>query len=717
MVYFLLFISWIVFADVSAQLTPVREEIFDSSKQHRLQWTFSPLNAWNETQMQLGKNYTHSVYQACNPELNKDHKTLWTNWIPKQDARELFLDLRFAQADQQPLSVYVRESNETHNQYFRRPKRSPLLQITVQHPFPDAVPQDEHLRHAKGLKLGKISQKGFHLGFSYSGKCTFIASIQVFFLKCPTLVWNQMEFEETAAGGLGRGVCVNGSVEISTPKRECNTNGTWGPPQGLCVPDTGYKTDGNHSEIRPPVNLFSAPDSIADSSLGPSSVLTAGLVCSVLVFLILIAVVFIFVRRHKLSGGQETEPLSRSGVTQYRRTQELVYTAHPELINICRMSSCDQSGDCRPCPPRSTTLGEEVSQRDNGYEQLHTDRPQHESTIEVLEGMSDRLLCDLRDVMVERTKLIMGQKLGKGEFGAVYEGIFSPQKGQDIRVAVKTLKGAVHSKEDLESFLKEAEIMKHFDHVNVVRLLGVALERDPGSSIHVPLVILPFMKHGDLHSFLKATRYGDIPMFVPYQRLLGFMIDIAAGMEYLSLQGFLHRDLAARNCMLGDDLHVCVADFGLSKNIYSSNYYRQKNMKVNMPVRWMAIESLSDFLYTTKSDVWSFGITMWEITSRGKVPYPGITGHDLLDFLENGHRLKQGDNDSKLYELMLSCWHRDPSQRPGFGELGQSLKALLSELPPLETSEEAHYINLGLEAASDHQDSAESLEPEVERMM
>uniref|UniRef100_A0A673KK17 receptor protein-tyrosine kinase n=1 Tax=Sinocyclocheilus rhinocerous TaxID=307959 RepID=A0A673KK17_9TELE len=233
---------------------------------------------------------------------------------------------------------------------------------------------------------------------------------------------------------------------------------------------------------------------------------------------------------------------------------------------------------------------------------------------------------------------------------------------------------------------------------------------DPGrSSIHVPLVILPFMEHGDLHSFLKATRYGDVPMFVPYQSLLGFMIDIAAGMEYLSLQGFLHRDLAARNCMLGDDLHVCVADFGLSKNIYSSNYYRQTNMDVNMPVRWMAIESLSDFLYTTKSDVWSFGITMWEITSRGKMPYPGISGHELLDFLENGHRLKQGDNDSKLYELMLSCWHRDPSQRPGFGELGQSLKALLSELPPLEASNEAHYINLGLEAAGDHQDSAEVL--------
>ncbi|KAK2913465.1 hypothetical protein Q8A67_001864 [Cirrhinus molitorella] len=695
---------------MSTQLPPVREEIFDSSKQRGLQ----PSNAWNETQMQLGKDYAHSVYQACNPELNGDHKTLWTNWIPKKDALELFLDISFAQADQEPLHIYVRESNEMHKQYSRRPQKA-LLKIRVQHQFPyvsNAAPQEEDLSHAKDIKLGKISQKGFYLGFSYSGNCTFIALIQVFFLKCPTFVWNQMEFKETAAGMFRRGGCVNGSEEITTPEIECQSNGMWGPPQGLCVYGTGNQTDGNHSEVRPPGNLLSTPDSIAESSRGHTPVLPAGLVCSILVLLILIAVVIIFVRRRKLSGRQETELISRSGVTQYQRHQEHVYTAQPEL-NTCRMGSCNHSGECGRCPPRGITHGEEVC----GYEQLHTNLPQLESTIEMLERMSDRLLCDLRDVMVERTKLIMGQKLGKGEFGAVYEGVFSPQKGQDIRVAVKTLKGAVHSKEDLESFLKEAEIMKHFDHTNVVKLLGVALERDPESSIYVPLVILPFMKHGDLHSFLKATRYGDVPMLVPYQSLLRFMIDIAAGMEYLSLQGFLHRDLAARNCMLGDDLRVCVADFGLSKNIYSSNYYRQKNMDVNMPVRWMAIESLSDFLYTTKSDVWSFGITMWEITSRGKIPYPGISGHELLDFLENGHRLKQGDNDSKLYELMLSCWHSDPSQRPGFGELGQSLKALLSELPPLEASKEAHYINLGLVASSDHQDTTETLEPEVAKML
>lgn len=195
--------------------------------------------------MQLGKDYAHSIYQACNPDFNTLEKVLWTNWIPKQDAQELFLDLSFAQNDQQPLYIYVRESNQTQNRYSRRPQRA-VFHVTVQHPFPvNTVPRDENLSHAKGLYLGKFSQNGIYLGFSYSGRCTFIASIQVFYMKCPTFAWNQMEFEETAAGGSRRGVCVNGSVEISSPKMECQSNGTWGPPQGSCVYDAGYQADGN----------------------------------------------------------------------------------------------------------------------------------------------------------------------------------------------------------------------------------------------------------------------------------------------------------------------------------------------------------------------------------------------------------------------------------------------------------------------------------------
>ncbi|XP_010772573.1 tyrosine-protein kinase receptor TYRO3-like, partial [Notothenia coriiceps] len=190
------------------------------------------------------------------------------------------------------------------------------------------------------------------------------------------------------------------------------------------------------------------------------------------------------------------------------------------------------------------------------------------------------------------------------------------------------------------------------------------------------------------------------PQFVPHQSLLRFMVDIAGGMQYLSSQGFLHRDLAARNCMLGDDLRVCVADFGLSKKMYSDNYYRQK-VAIRVPIKWMAMESLSESLYTTKSDVWSFGVTMWEIVSRGRTPYPGVSNHELLELLLSGHRLKPPqDCDHKLYEVMQSCWHEDPSLRPGFGELCETLRALLSELPELEASQEESYINHGLEVAA-----------------
>ncbi|XP_045919678.1 tyrosine-protein kinase receptor TYRO3 [Micropterus dolomieu] len=324
----------------------------------------------------------------------------------------------------------------------------------------------------------------------------------------------------------------------------------------------------------------------------------------------------------------------------------------------------------------------------------------NEGVVQLLEGLSGRLLASLKDVLVERNKLTLGKELGKGEFGSVYEGVFTPHEGMDIKVAVKTMRVGIHSQEDLHEFLKEAEIMQNFDHENVVRLLGVTLQREEDSSLPVPLVILPYMKHGDLRRFLIATRYGDIPMFVPHQSLLRFMIDIASGMDYLSSQGFLHRDLAARNCMLGDDLKVRVADFGLSKKIYSSNYYRQK-VVIRVPIKWMSMESLSESVYTTKSDVWSFGVTMWEIVSRGRTPYPGVHNHELLDLLLSGHRLKQPEEcDHKLYEVMRRCWDEEPTLRPGFRELGETLKGLLSELPVLEASQEASYINQGLEVAA-----------------
>ncbi|KAA0702444.1 Tyrosine-protein kinase receptor UFO [Triplophysa tibetana] len=231
-----------------------------------------------------------------------------------------------------------------------------------------------------------------------------------------------------------------------------------------------------------------------------------------------------------------------------------------------------------------------------------------EATLNTL-GISDELKQKLQDVMVDRHKLMLGKTLGEGEFGSVMEGLLT-QEDSVLKVAVKTMKIAICTRTEMEDFLREAACMKEFDHHNVMRLLGVCLQTVESEGYPSPVVILPYMKHGDLHSYLLYSRLGDSPVFLPSQMLVKFMTDIARGMEYLSGKNFIHRDLAARNCMLNENMNVCVADFGLSKKIYNGDYYRQGRIS-KMPVKWIAIESLADRVYTTKSDVTTQGGQQW----------------------------------------------------------------------------------------------------------
>ncbi|XP_075692319.1 tyrosine-protein kinase receptor UFO [Rhinoderma darwinii] len=321
-------------------------------------------------------------------------------------------------------------------------------------------------------------------------------------------------------------------------------------------------------------------------------------------------------------------------------------------------------------------------------------------------GISDDLKEKLRDVMVDRHKLTLGKTLGEGEFGSVMEG----QLNQDdyiLKVAVKTMKIAICTRTEMEDFLSEAVCMKEFDHPNVMRLIGVCLQNTENEGYPSPVVILPFMKHGDLHSFLLYSRLGDAPLYLPTQMLVKFMTDIASGMEYLSSKNFIHRDLAARNCMLNENMNVCVADFGLSKKIYNGDYYRQGRI-AKMPVKWIAIESLADRVYTTKSDVWSFGVTMWEIATRGQTPYPGVENSEIYDYLRQGNRLKQPpDCLDGLYELMASCWQLNSKDRPTFETLHRELETILKNLPPAKDPEEILYVNMEKPISSAFSDDGE----------
>ncbi|XP_066487568.1 tyrosine-protein kinase receptor TYRO3 [Tiliqua scincoides] len=317
-----------------------------------------------------------------------------------------------------------------------------------------------------------------------------------------------------------------------------------------------------------------------------------------------------------------------------------------------------------------------------------------EATLDSI-GISNELKTKLKDVLIQEQQFTLGRMLGKGEFGSVREGQLRLPDGSLQKVAVKMLKADIFTSNDIEEFLKEAACMKEFDHPHVTKLIGVSLRNRPKGRLPIPMVILPFMKHGDLHSFLLMSRIGENPFNLPLQTLLKFMIDIASGMEYLSSKNFIHRDLAARNCMLGENMNVCVADFGLSKKIYSGDYYRQ-GCASKLPVKWLALESLADNLYTTHSDVWAFGVTMWEIVTRGQTPYAGIENAEIYNYLISGNRLKQPPECLEdVYDLMCRCWHSEPKLRPSFGALKLQLEMILARLSLLSSSQDPLYVNIG----------------------
>ncbi|KAH8417306.1 hypothetical protein KR222_008693, partial [Zaprionus bogoriensis] len=290
--------------------------------------------------------------------------------------------------------------------------------------------------------------------------------------------------------------------------------------------------------------------------------------------------------------------------------------------------------------------------------------------------------------------------LGEGAFGQVWRCEASNMSGSaDVTtVAVKTLKesAAEVEKKDL---LSELEVMKSLEpHVNVVRLLGCCTDKDP------TFVILEFVNRGKLQTYLRSSRaerhYGNThgkSNILTSGDLTSFMYQVAKGMDYLTSRGIIHRDLAARNILITDD-HTCkVADFGFARDIITSKIYERKS-EGKLPIRWMATESLYDNIFSVKSDIWSFGILMWEIVTLGSTPYPGISAADVMRKVRDGYRLEKPEHCRReLYNIMYYCWSQDANERPTFAEIIKMLDKLLHtemDYIELERFPDHNYYNI-----------------------
>ncbi|XP_005798703.1 BDNF/NT-3 growth factors receptor-like isoform X1 [Xiphophorus maculatus] len=285
---------------------------------------------------------------------------------------------------------------------------------------------------------------------------------------------------------------------------------------------------------------------------------------------------------------------------------------------------------------------------------------------------------------IKRHNIVLKRELGEGAFGKVFlaECYNLVPDHEKIHVAVKTLKEATESAR--ADFYREAELLTNLQHEHIVTFYGVCVESDP------LIMVFEYMKHGDLNKFLRshgpdavlmADGQHSILVELTQSQMLHIAQQIAAGMVYLASQHFVHRDLATRNCLVGENLLVKIGDFGMSRDVYSTDYYRVGGHTM-LPIRWMPPESIMYRRFTTESDVWSLGVVLWEIFTYGKQPWYQLSNNEVIECITQGRVLQRPRTCPKeVYDLMLGCWQREPYMRLNIKEIHSMLQSLAKASP------------------------------------
>ncbi|XP_025831636.1 focal adhesion kinase 1 isoform X4 [Agrilus planipennis] len=288
-----------------------------------------------------------------------------------------------------------------------------------------------------------------------------------------------------------------------------------------------------------------------------------------------------------------------------------------------------------------------------------------EDYAEIVDEEGDYSTPTTKNYQLLRSQIELGDILGEGQFGDVHKGTFKTKDSNVVPVAVKTCKNPDPA--TAEKFLEEAYIMQKFDHQHIIKLIGIC----PDSPVWI---VMELAKLGELRAYLQSNKNR-----LDLASLILYTFQLSTALSYLESKKFVHRDIAARNVLVSSHTCVKLADFGLSRWMGEEQSY-YKASKGKLPIKWMSPESINFRRFTTASDVWMFGVCMWEILMLGVKPFQGIKNNDVIGKIENGERLALPPNcPPRLYSLMSQCWSYEPSKRPSFKEIKEILQEILIE--------------------------------------
>ncbi|XP_029400978.1 ephrin type-A receptor 5 isoform X10 [Mus pahari] len=687
-----------------------------------LGWIAFPKNGWEEIG-EVDENYAPiHTYQVCKVMEQNQNNWLLTSWISNEGASRIFIELKFTLRDCNSLPGGLGTCKETFNMYYfesddengRSIKENQYIKI-------DTIAADESFTELdlgdRVMKLntevrdvGPLSKKGFYLAFQDVGACIALVSVRVYYKKCPSVVRHLAIFPDTITGADSSqllevsGSCVNHSVTDDPPKMHCSAEGEWLVPIGKCMCKAGYEEKNGTCQAPSPVTNVKkgkiAKNSISLSWQEPdrpngiileyeikyfekdqetSYTIIKSKETTITAEGLKPASVYVFQIRARTAAGYgvfsrrfefETTPVSVAASNDQSQIPIIAVSVTVGVILLAVMIGFLLSGRRCGYSKAKQDPEEEKMHFHNGHIKLpgvrtYIDPHTYEDPNQAVHEFAKE---------IEASCITIERVIGAGEFGEVCSGRLKLPGKRELPVAIKTLKVG-YTEKQRRDFLGEASIMGQFDHPNIIHLEGVVTKSKP------VMIVTEYMENGSLDTFLKKND-GQFTVI----QLVGMLRGIAAGMKYLSDMGYVHRDLAARNILINSNLVCKVSDFGLSRVLEDDPEAAYTTRGGKIPIRWTAPEAIAFRKFTSASDVWSYGIVMWEVVSYGERPYWEMTNQDVIKAVEEGYRLPSPmDCPAALYQLMLDCWQKDRNSRPKFDEIVNMLDKLIRNPSSLKT--------------------------------